>query len=70
MGMQPGAPWWGYPGLTPYAPYGGTGAFGVGPGNVVAPLQDDYYPQAPIYQQPNEGFFHSPYRDLPPNGNP
>jgi hypothetical protein len=27
---------------------GGNGWFGVGPGNVVSPTQDDYYPAAPI----------------------
>jgi hypothetical protein len=70
-GMQPGyghpqgVPWWGYPGVSPYPPFGGVGPFGVGPGNALAPIQEDYYPQAPIYQQPSDGYFNSPYRNVP-----
>jgi hypothetical protein len=30
----------------------GVGPFGVGPGNVLSPTQDDYYPQAPMLQAP------------------
>ncbi len=52
----------GYATIPQGAPYGGVGAFGVGPANAVSPTQDDYYPQAPVYQQPSEGFFNSPYR--------
>jgi len=64
-GYPQGVPWWGYPGVSPYAPYGGVGPFGVGPGNAMSPIQEDYYPQAPIYQQPSDGYFHSPYRNGP-----
>jgi hypothetical protein len=64
-GHPQGVPWWGYPGVSPYAPFGGVGPFGVGPGNALAPIQEDYYPQAPIYQQPSDGYFHSPYRNVP-----
>lgn len=65
QGFPQGVPWWGYPGVSPYAPYGGVGPFGVGPANGLSPIQEDYYPQAPIYQQPSDGYFHSPYRPVP-----
>jgi len=64
-GYPQGVPWWGYPGVSPYAPYGGVGPYGVGPANGLSPIQEDYYPQAPIYQQPSDGYFHSPYRPGP-----
>jgi hypothetical protein len=31
----------------------------------LSPIQEDYYPQAPIYQQPSDGYFNSPYRPVP-----
>ncbi|MBU6239363.1 MAG: hypothetical protein KGQ51_16195 [Planctomycetes bacterium] len=64
-GYPQGVPWWGYPGVSPYAPYGGVGPYGVGPANGLSPIQEDYYPQAPIYQHPSDGYFHSPYRPGP-----
>jgi hypothetical protein len=64
-GYPQGVPWWGYPGVSPYAPYGGVGPYGVGPANGLSPIQEDYYPQAPIYQQPSDGYFNSPYRPVP-----
>lgn len=64
-GHPQGVPWWGYPGVSPYAPYGGVGPFGVGPANGMSPIQEEYYPQAPVYQQPSDGYFNSPYRPGP-----
>lgn len=64
-GHPQGVPWWGHPGVSPYAPYGGVGPYGVGPANGMSPIQEEYYPQAPVYQQPSDGFFHSPYRPVP-----
>lgn len=65
-GYPPAYPQSGYPaqGYGPYGvpPYGGPGQFGVGPGNAMSPLQEEYYPQAPQYQPQTEGYFQSPYR--------
>ncbi len=68
-GQAPGwnGPGWnnpgnGYPPTNNGQGFGGSGAFGVGPANALGPLQDDYYPQAPIYQ-PLNGGFNSPYRN-------
>jgi hypothetical protein len=51
MPGNPGMPW--NPGM-PVQP-GWQPGLGVGPGNVLTPLQDDYYAPAPIYYPPANG---------------
>lgn len=41
----------------------GPGGFGVGPGNALPAGQDEFYPEAPIYNPVTGGGFQSPYRD-------
>ncbi len=53
MGGMPWGP--GYPGM--YPPVGpGMPPTGAGPWNALGPTQDDYYPQAPIYNTPGSNF--------------
>ncbi len=54
QGMVPGGfPGQVHPGVPNGFGYGGFGGgFGVGPWNALGPMQDDYYPQAPVMRAP------------------